>query len=121
MSSNISVAARMAQKKLVKDFNGNIIDLKDEADGGWIIRNRQVVNQEKYNEMVQKQKDKQEAAKAAALAVSNPQAPNRNVTPKNSEDVADKIASIEKKVEAVTKDVADKFDSILKILNNKNA
>jgi hypothetical protein len=48
---NINVSGRMARKSVVKDMNGNIINLIDETDGGWIIRNRQVVNPEKFEKM----------------------------------------------------------------------
>lgn len=49
-------------------MQGNIISLRDEAGGGWIVRNREVVNEEKWNEYVNKEKDKLEAAKAVTQA-----------------------------------------------------
>lgn len=117
----VNVAARMAQKRIVKDINGQIIDLRDETDGGWIIRNRQVVNPKKYEELVQKEKDKQEAAKAASMQITNPKAPDRNVIPGNKSTAQiDKVGDLEKKIDAVAKDVNEKFDSILKILSNKD-
>jgi hypothetical protein len=57
---------KLHKNKVVKDLNGNIIDWYDEAGVGWIVRGRQVVNQEAWNRHVEKEKDRREAAKAAA-------------------------------------------------------
>ena len=63
--SNTQVG-KLHKNKMVKDMRGNIIDWHDEAGAGWIVRGRQVVNQEAWDAYLNKQKDKQEAAKAAA-------------------------------------------------------
>jgi uncharacterized protein (DUF4415 family) len=57
---------KLHKNRVVKDLNGNIIDWFDEAGAGWIVRGRQIVNTEAWNAHVAKQKDKMEAAKAAA-------------------------------------------------------
>jgi uncharacterized protein YceH (UPF0502 family) len=108
---SVQVANRMARKSVVKDLNGNIINLIDETDGGWIIRNRQVVNVEKYNALLQKEKDKQEAAKVVmdtSLHKNDPHAPDRTAAPS-------KMQELEKKVEGIE----SKLDQILNALNKK--
>lgn len=57
---------QLHRKSIVKDMRGNIITLLDEADGGFIIRNRQVVNQEKWKEYCRVQQDRIDSAKAIA-------------------------------------------------------
>jgi hypothetical protein len=52
------------KKTIVKDMRGNIVSLRDEANGGWIVRNRQVVNQDLWNAYLKKQQDIADAAKA---------------------------------------------------------
>ena len=71
----------------MKDMSGNIINLLDETDGGYIIRNRQVVNQEKYDAIVKKEQDRQEAAKAVTMQVSSPHAEERNAVPGKQQDM----------------------------------
>ena len=44
----------LRKKSILRDTNGQIINWLDEANGGWIIRNRQVVNQARYDQEVQK-------------------------------------------------------------------
>ena len=64
--------SNLKRKSVLKDMNGNIINLLDEADGGWIIRGRQIVNQDKWNQILQKEEDKRLAAQAQAQQVSAP-------------------------------------------------
>lgn len=59
---------KLHKNRIVKDLSGNIIDWYDEANGGWIVRGRQVVNAERWNQEIAKQKDKAEAAKAVTMA-----------------------------------------------------
>lgn len=63
--SNTQVG-KLHKNKIVRDLRGNIIDWYDEAGAGWIVRGRQVVNAEAWNNHVAKEKDRAEAAKAAA-------------------------------------------------------
>ena len=109
---NINISGRMARKTTVRDLNGGIIDLMDESDGGWIIRGRRVVNQEKYDALLQKEKDKREAALAATKAISNPQASEARNAPANQ---SNKVADLEKKVE----DMGNKLDAILQAITGK--
>lgn len=59
---------KLHKNKIVKDLSGNIIDWFDEVNGGWIVQKRVIVNHERWNEEVRKQKDRAEAAKAATMA-----------------------------------------------------
>lgn len=112
----------MARKSITKDMNGNIINLIDETDGGYIVRNRQVVNHDKWNKLVQIEQDRREAAKAAleAIAVSAELAELRNktgVTPEQVEQAkkgqhVEVKTDIEKRVDGLE----DKLDQILKAL-----
>jgi hypothetical protein len=109
--SGINIAQTMSRKKVVKNLNGDIIDMMDESGGGWIIRKGQVVNKEAYEEILKIEKDRQMAAKAQAEAVNNPMAPDRTINPTQNKKVDD----LEKKVN----DMDSKLDSILKAINNK--
>lgn len=98
----------MAKKSIVRDLQGNIINLLDEDGGGWIIRNRQVVNQERYDEMLRKEADKKLAAQAILNQKVDEQAPDRTVPPS-------KVDALEKKVEGME----TKLDAILQALSKK--
>lgn len=98
----------MAKKRIVRNMAGNIIELFDETDGGWIIRKGQVVNQEKYQEMLKKEQDKKEAAKAILNQKVESDAPDRTAAPS-------RIDELEKKV--VKQD--EKLDAILELLKKK--
>lgn len=58
------------KKRVVKNLSGQIIDLVDETDGGWIIRGGRIINQEKYAELQKREEDKREAAKAMTQAIA---------------------------------------------------
>lgn len=62
----------MAKKAVTRNMNGQIINLIDETNGGWIIRNGTVINEDVYNDLLQKEKDKKEAAKAVLNQISAP-------------------------------------------------
>jgi hypothetical protein len=70
--SNINIAGRMAKKSVTRNTKGQIINLLDESKGGWIIRNGQVVNEGAYKDLLRKQEDKKEAAKARLNEISVP-------------------------------------------------
>lgn len=95
------------KRKIVKDLAGNIIDWFDEADGGWIIRHRQIVNKEKWEALKKIERDKIEAAKVAAEAMANPEsfqnpsAPDRNFAPSKVEDLEKKVAGLEDKLDKI--------------------
>lgn len=108
----INVAPRMAKKSITKDLHDQIINMIDETDGGYIIRNRQIVNPEKWQEHLDKERDRREAALAATMAINNSTAPDRNVNPSQLEDIKEEMAEFKKSVD-------DKFAAILEAINNK--
>lgn len=122
----IDTSGHLYRKTTMKDMSGNIINLMDEATGGYIIRNRQVVDQERYDEIMAKQKDKEVAAQAALHPVDSPNAeirkqpggsvsiedlnkPTQTVVEPNQPD---RVGSLEQKVEGME----GKLDAILKAL-----
>lgn len=106
----INVASHMAKKSIVRDLNGQIISMLDENGGGWIVRNRQVVNQDLWNAHIQKEIDKREAAKAMSHAVAaSPEA----VAARSGVAVpVGKVDELEKKVN----DMDSKLNAILEAL-----
>lgn len=114
----INVAGHMVRKSITKDTSGNIINMIDEKDGGWIVKNRQIVNQDKWNELVQKEADKREAAKAAteAIGVSPELSALRNKTGVTIEDLNSAKSTDEDRIDRLEKKVDEKFDAILKLL-----
>lgn len=102
---DVRIAGNMARKSIVRDMSGNIINLLDETNGGYIIRNRQVVNPERYQELLDIEKDKREAAQAIVHQKVDPQAPDRTAPP-------GRVEALEKRVE----DMDSKLDAILKAI-----
>lgn len=98
----------MARKSLVKDLSGNIIHMVDETNGGYIIRNRQVVDQERWGEYLRKEQDKKLAAQAIQHQKVDENAPDRNTPPNQTK----KIDELEQKVNGLD----SKIDQILKAL-----
>lgn len=101
----------MARKSSIKDLDGNIINLLDETNGGYIIRNRQVVNPQRWEEIQKMEADKREAAKAAAMAINNPNAPDRTVAPRDTA----RLDAVEKRLDGVD----GKLDAILAAISKK--
>lgn len=96
-----TVVGKLAKNRIVKDFNGNIIDWYDEARGGWIVQKRAIVNKELWEEHLRKQKDKQEAAKAVTMQKVDANAPDRTVNPNKVQELENKIAEQDKKLDAI--------------------
>ena len=104
-------AGRLARNKIVRDLDGNIIDWYNEAQGGWIIQKRQIVNQEVWNAFVQKEIDKREAAKAVSQAKIREEdisQPTKEIKQDNKEM---------KKLEKRVNDMDKKLDAIINALN----
>ena len=91
----------MARKNTVKDISGNIISMLDETNGGFIVRNRQVVNAEKWEEYKQKEQDRLIASQAQIHQISNPDAPDRTVTPNKVQELEKKVEGMEAKLDAI--------------------
>lgn len=108
---------QLYRKRIVRNTRGDIIDMSDEADGGVIISKGRVVNQEKWDEIQRKEHDKREAAKAAAFAVNNPNAPvaERNAAPGKVDALEKKVQNLEAKMDAQD----TKLDAILAAITKK--
>lgn len=104
-----TVVGRLAKNKIVKDFNGGIIDWFDEAKGGWIVQKRAIVNMEAWNAHLQKEKDRAEAASAIGKAKIRDDYPE-NADGTNSS--SPKVQELENKVNAMD----DKLNAILEAL-----
>lgn len=119
---SVNVAGHMARKSVTKDMRGNIINMIDEKDGGWIVRDRQIVNIEKWNELVKQEEDRKKAALAAteAIAVSPELAALRNKAGVSQEELAkvqsgqstDKMQEFENRLNKQD----EKLDAILNLL-----
>jgi hypothetical protein len=106
--------SNLSKKSVLKDLNGNIINLLDETDGGWIIRNRRVVNQSKFDELVKKENDKRIASKAVAEQVSaSPEVLASRLGQSVKTEKTEKT-DLEKRVD----NMESKLDSLLKIMND---
>jgi hypothetical protein len=103
---SINVSGHLYRKKLVKDLQGNIIDWFDEANGGWIIRKGQVVNQVRLDEEAKHQEDKRMAAQAQANPVESPNAPDRIAAPSKVEALEKRVESMEGTLEKILKAVS---------------
>ena len=120
---SIQVSPHLAKRRIVKDLQGNIVDLYQEGDGGWIIRGREVINQEKWDEITKKKQDEIQAASAIAHAKVDENAPDRTVDAKTAVENLAKATKQEEKVAELDKKVTDmdsKLDAILKALNGKS-
>lgn len=114
----------MSKKSTVRNTAGQIVSMLDESNGGWIIRGGRVVNPDAYNEMLRKEADRKEAAKAIANPVEAPKEvqdmragiaplPKVNIELAKSESVpTDRVGNLEKKVEGME----GKLDQILNAL-----
>ena len=70
--SGIDISGPLYKKKIVRNLNGEIIDLTDEF-GDYIVRRKRIVNQDAWNDILQKEEDK----RSSAQAISN----QREVSP----------------------------------------
>lgn len=96
----------LRRKRVVRKMDGSIIDWSDDTDGsGAIIVKGRVINQPRIDLEAQRSKDKELAAKAEAMQVSNPAAPDRNNNPS-------KMVELEKRVDGMD----EKLNQILKAL-----
>lgn len=99
--SSINIG-HLYKKRTVRNLAGQIIDLYDEADGGYIIQKGRVVNQEKYDDMIRKEEDKR---KAMAEAINNQRvtndAPDRTVNPSKVDQLEKRINEQDKKLDQI--------------------
>jgi hypothetical protein len=108
------IAPHMFKKRIVRNTNGQIIDLYDESGGGWIIQKGNIVNEEAYNEIARRE---EEARTATAKAIANQRVddnlPDRNVTGTEAIKNNSRLDELEEKIKAQD----GKLDAILKALS----
>ena len=107
------VAGTLYKKMIRRDLSGNIIDFRDDANGGWIIRDRQIINQARIDELAKIEEDKRKASTAEANAI---QAPPEVVEQRlgNPSVSNAKIDALEKRINSQDA----KLDAILLALKN---
>ena len=99
------------KKRTVKRLDGSIIDLVDEANGGYIIRSGRVVDEVRYAEVLQKEEDRRKAALAMTEAISVPkevvaQRTQNPVQVQRMDDLENKIKAQDEKLDAILKALA---------------
>jgi hypothetical protein len=98
MSVNVG---HLARKRVVKDLAGNIIDMMDETNGGYIVKGRQIVNQERWEELQAIEEDKKLAAKAISMQKVDTNAPDRTIVPGKVEELEKKVTAMDDKLNAI--------------------
>jgi len=103
------------RKRTVRDLSGNIIDLRDEANGGIIISKGQVVNQVRLDEMAKVEEDKRIAATASLQVTEAPKEvqETRVVAP-------NKVETLEKEVAGIKNDISAILELLKKNDNREN-
>lgn len=91
----------LARKRVVKDLAGNIIDMMDEINGGYIVKGRQIVNPERWAELQAIEEDKKLAAKAITMQKIDEKAPDRTVVPGKVEELEKKVTAMDDKLNAI--------------------
>lgn len=109
--STINVG-HLFRKRTVRKLNGQIIDMSDEANGGAIISRGNIVNPERYEEILRKEEDKRKAAEAKLHAIE----PKPEVLEQRAAQPG-RIDNLEKKVA----DQDKKLDAILDLLTKKSS
>jgi len=100
------------RKRTVRRLDGSIHELRDDADGGIIIANGKVVNQEKIDELAKIELDRQSAAQAITQAVGvRPDLIEQRIeAPSKSKEIEDRMTALETKLDT-------KLDAILKAIS----
>jgi len=96
----------MSRKAVIKDMHDQIINLIDETNGGYIIRNRQIVNPERYAEIQKVAEDKKLAAQAHLHTKVAVDAPDRNTPPnqvKKVDELETKLTDLDRKLDKIFK------------------
>jgi len=92
------------KKRTVRNLNGGIKYMEDEANGGVLIRNGQVINQQRIDEIARIEEDKRNSATAFANPVEAPKSVSveeRNVAPSKLEVLEKRIDSQDAKLDAI--------------------
>ena len=106
MLYNIFMATQVGtlfKKSILRDMSGRIREMRDDAHGGWIIKNYQVVNQQRWDELVKIEEDKKKAAQAQAHAVAPKQEiiEQRATTPSKLQELETRINEQDKKLDTI--------------------
>lgn len=113
----------MAKKAITKDLNGNIINMLDETNGGYIIRNRQIVNQDRWNEILKKEEDRKLAAQAILHQRVDPDVSDRSKlgipASEALKNLNNKNMVNNSKLEERVSGLESKLDNIIKLLENE--
>lgn len=112
--SDTKVGDHLYRRSIMRDFNGNIISMLDEADGGWIVKNRNVVNNEKWQRYLQIEQDKRDAASAVLLPLKEREADEAIIPPEIARPDT-KISDLEKRVDTMD----SKLDAILQAIKKE--
>ena len=106
------IAGTLYKKVIRRDLSGNIIDMRDDANGGWIIRDRQIINQAKIDELAKIEEDKRKAATAEVNAIqASPEVIEQRLGNPSVSNA--KIDALEKRINSQDA----KLDAILSALN----
>lgn len=111
----VKVSSHLAKKRIVRSTSGQIIDMFDETNGGWIIQKGHIVNKERWDELMRIEQDKRDAAKAVAFQKVDPGAPDRTVTAQEAIKNQSKMEELETRLNKQD----EKLDAILKAITSK--
>ena len=111
----VRVSNHLAKKRIVKNMNGQIIDMFDETNGGWIVQKGRVVNKERWDELLKIEQDRRDAAKAITFQKVDENAPDRTVSPQEAMKNQSKMEELETRLNKQD----EKLDAILKAITNK--
>ena len=91
------------KKSILRNLDGRIREMRDDANGGWIIKNYQIVNHERWDELVKIEEDKKKAAQAQSLGVVP--APEileqRSATPSKIQELETRMNEQDKKLDTI--------------------
>lgn len=106
MSGKINIG-HLYKKRTIRNLDGSIKFMEDEANGGVIIRNGVVVNQARLDELAAIEEDKRRAATAFTQPVEA--SPDVVPTERNSQAPKvgeSKVEQLEKKVEGIENNIS---------------
>lgn len=112
------------RKRTIRKLNGQLVELVDEANGGAIVKNGQVVNPERYAEIQKQEEDAKLAAQALLHATAVPEEIQAVRTGRPTKETVEKVTAAQQpkedkfaELEAKVKSQDEKLDAILAALN----
>lgn len=91
--------SRMRRNKIIRRLDGSFVEFI--KDGKTLVKRGDIVDQEGYQEFLQEQKDRMEAAKAPTMERKDANAPDRTVNPQRLEELEAKLKDQDKKLDAI--------------------